>query len=81
MSCGGFQGLSMTSRGSRRLLLSGNELRELGRREAPLFVQVEMELLRRNSSLRPIKGSAIGGEVEEVSVTHNVHSKAGRAGS
>jgi hypothetical protein len=28
----------MTSRGSRRLLLSGNELKERGRREAPFFV-------------------------------------------
>lgn len=27
----------MTSRGSRRLLLSGNELKERGRREAPLL--------------------------------------------
>lgn len=27
----------MTSRGSRRLLLSGNELKEPGRREAPLL--------------------------------------------
>lgn len=30
----------MTSRGSRRLLLSGNELRERGRREAPLLFVV-----------------------------------------
>lgn len=29
--------MSMTSRGSRRRLLSGNELKERGRREAPLF--------------------------------------------
>lgn len=28
----------MTSRGSRRRLLSGSELKEQGRREAPLFV-------------------------------------------
>ncbi len=30
----------MTSRGSRRLLLSGNELKERGRREAPLLFVV-----------------------------------------
>jgi hypothetical protein len=41
MSCGGCRGLSMTSLGSRRLLLSGSELKERGRREAPLlFVKI-----------------------------------------
>lgn len=35
----------MTSRGSRRLLLSGNELKERGRREAPLlFVVVSVSV-------------------------------------
>lgn len=31
----------MTSRGSRRLLLSGSELKERGRREAPFFYYIE----------------------------------------
>lgn len=38
MSCAGYHGLSMTSRGSRRLLLSGSELKNEGAERRPFLV-------------------------------------------